>query len=232
MSSRLIQTVLFDLDGTLLDTAPDLAAALNATLQANGRPVLPFGTIRAVASHGAAALIRLGFGIEPDDARFEPLRQQLLDHYLAHIADQTRLFPGMEVVLVSLEARGLSWGVVTNKPHRLTRPLLSALELDRRAAGVVCGDTLRERKPHPAPLLHACALIGSTPRRCLYVGDAERDIRAGQAAGMATLVALFGYLMQGDRPESWGANALVREPGEILAWIEQAQADSGCFRRA
>jgi phosphoglycolate phosphatase len=219
--SRLpIQTLLFDLDGTLLDTAPDLATALNATLEANGHATLPYAAIRPVVSHGAAALIRLGFRLEPAHPQFDPLRGQLLAHYLAHIADRTRLFPGMEEVLCSVEARGLHWGVVTNKPRCLTEPLLEALGLHRRAAGVVCGDTLKERKPHPAPLLHACRLIGSTPEQCVYVGDAERDIEAGHNAGMATLVAMFGYLMEGDRPETWGADALIDTPSDILAWIQ------------
>jgi len=211
--------VLFDLDGTLLDTAPDLAAALNATLEANGRAALPFEQIRPLVSHGGSALIKLGFQLEPQHPQFEPLRAQLLDHYQAHIADHTRLFPGMEQVLSHIESRGLAWGVVTNKPAWLTEPLLEALDLRRRAAGVVCGDTLNERKPHPAPLLHACRLIGTTPEACIYVGDAERDIRAGHNAGMATLVALFGYLMESDRPEDWGASALIEQPADILAWL-------------
>lgn len=219
MSSPQIQTILFDLDGTLLDTAPDLAQALNATLQANGRAALSFEQIRPAVSHGGSALIRLGFQLEPQHPQFEPLRAQLLDYYQAHIADETRLFPGMEKVLEYIEARGLSWGVVTNKPGWLTEPLLEALDLQRRAASVVCGDTLNECKPHPAPLLHACKLIGTAPGQCLYVGDAERDITAGHNAGMTTLVALFGYLMDSDRPEDWGANALIQQPADILAWL-------------
>jgi len=212
-------TVLFDLDGTLLDTAPDLANALNAVMRANGRPSLPFEFIRPVVSHGGNALIELGFGLKPGDAGFEPLRQQLLDYYENNIAQQTRLFPGMDTVLDTIESRGLKWGVVTNKPGWLTDPLMAALHLTGRAAGIVSGDTLKERKPHPAPLLHACRLIGAEPRHCLYVGDAERDIQAGQNAGMTTLVALFGYLLDTDRPENWGATALVREPRDIIAWL-------------
>ncbi len=220
MSASHIQTVLFDLDGTLLDTAPDLASALNATLQANGRAALPFEKIRPVVSHGGSALIQLGFQLEPQHPQFESLRAQLLDYYQGHIADQTRLFPGMERVLSHIEGRGLSWGVVTNKPAWLTEPLLEALDLQRRAAGVVCGDTLKERKPHPAPLLHACKLIGTAPSQSIYVGDAERDIRAGHHAGMATLVALFGYLLESDHPEDWGASALIQHPADILAWLD------------
>jgi N-acetyl-D-muramate 6-phosphate phosphatase len=212
-------TVLFDLDGTLLDTAPDLADALNAVMRSNSLQPLPFEFIRPVVSHGGNALIELGFGLKPDQAGFESLRRQLLDYYENNIARRTRLFPGMEAVLETIESRGLNWGVVTNKPAWLTDPLMRALQLDRRAAGIVSGDTLTERKPHPAPLLHACRLIGSEPQQCLYVGDAERDIQAGRNAGMTTLVALFGYLLETDRPETWGATALIREPREILDWL-------------
>jgi phosphoglycolate phosphatase len=216
----MIQTVLFDLDGTLLDTAPDLANALNAVLELNGHPALPFETIRPVVSHGGRALIELGFGLAPEHPDFEPLRKQLLDYYLEHIADETTLFPGMNDVLESIEQSGRNWGVVTNKPGWLTGPLMDALDLTRRTTSIVSGDTLEERKPHPAPLLHACDLIGSKPGDCLYVGDAERDIEAGHNAGMTTLVAMFGYLMEQDRPETWGATALIQRPGEILDWVK------------
>lgn len=219
MNKQAIQTVLFDLDGTLLDTAPDLANALNAVLEANGHAPLPFDAIRPAVSHGGRALIELGFELPPGHPDFEPRRLQLLDYYLNNIAQHTRFFSGMEEVLEYIETHGLSWGIVTNKPGWLTNPLLAALKLDQRAAAIVCGDTLAERKPHPAPLLHACKLIGSKPEQCLYVGDAERDIQAGHNAGMATLVALFGYLMTEDKPEDWGANALIRHPAEILDWI-------------
>jgi phosphoglycolate phosphatase len=214
-----IQTVLFDLDGTLLDTAPDLANALNTVLQLNKQPPLPYEQIRPVVSHGGQALIQRGFNIGPDHPEFAALKNQLLDHYQAHIAEQTTLFPGMREVLNSIEQQGINWGVVTNKPAWLTTPLMDALDLSRRAAAIVCGDTLDERKPHPAPLLYACRTIGSKPENCLYVGDAERDIRAGHNAGMSTLLALFGYLMADDEPENWGATALIQQPSDILAWL-------------
>lgn len=219
MHNKKIQTVLFDLDGTLLDTAPDLANALNAVLESNGHAPLPFDAIRPVVSHGGKALIELGFEMQSDHPEFEPRRLELLDYYLNNIAQYTCLFPGMDEVLESIESQGLNWGIVTNKPAWLTDPLLEALKLDQRAAAIVSGDTLPERKPHPAPLLHACELIGSKPEHCLYVGDAERDIQAGHNAGMPTLVAMFGYLMAEDKPEEWGANALIRHPAEILDWI-------------
>ena len=219
MNNKKIQTILFDLDGTLLDTAPDLANALNAVLESNGHAPLPFDAIRPVVSHGGKALIELGFEMQSDHPEFEPRRLELLDYYLNNIAQYTCLFPGMEEVLESIESQGLNWGIVTNKPAWLTDPLLEALKLDQRAAAIVSGDTLPERKPHPAPLLHACELIGSTPEHCLYVGDAERDIQAGHNAGMPTLVAMFGYLLAEDKPEEWGASALIHHPAEILDWI-------------
>ena len=212
--------MLFDLDGTLADTAPDLAAALNAVLEANGKAPLPFESIRPVVSHGGMALIRLGFGLEPTHPDFEPLRQQLLRHYADHIAVHTRLFPGMDEVLEHIEQSGRNWGVVTNKPGWLTEPLMDALELMERAACVVSGDTLTERKPDPAPMLHACELAGSRNTECIYIGDAERDILAGKQAGMKTLIAGFGYIGSEDRPEDWGADALVDSPRQIIDWLQ------------
>lgn len=216
-----ITTVLFDLDGTLADTAPDLSAALNRVLLDNGREPLPFERIRPVVSNGAQALIRLGFGLAPGEDGFEPLRGQLLDAYAARLAVDTRLFPGMADLLTGLEQRGLRWGVVTNKPAFLTEPLIEQLGLTARAACIVSGDTLEQRKPHPAPLLHACQLTGSGAAQCLYIGDAERDIEAGRRAGMKTLVALFGYIESGHDPDAWGADGLVHAPLEVLEWLER-----------
>ena len=218
-----IRTVLFDLDGTLLDTAPDLADALNAVLLENRRAALPYEEIRGVVSHGGMALIRLGFGIPPSAPDFEPLRQRLLEIYLANIASRTRPFPGITELLDELERRGLNWGVVTNKPGWLTDPLLQQLSLHDRAACVVSGDTLTERKPHPAPMLHACRQAGSLPAQCVYVGDAERDIEAGRNASMYTLVALFGYFMADDRPLEWQADGSISQPLELLEWLDTRQ---------
>jgi phosphoglycolate phosphatase len=215
-----IRTILFDLDGTLLDTAPDLAAALNTVLAENQLAALPYESIRPVVSHGGTALITLGFKLQPDDPRFDPLRQRLLSEYRENISCHTTLFPGMAALLRDIEQRGLNWGVVTNKPGWLTDPLLKDLRLYDRAACVVSGDTLQERKPHPAPLLHACKLVNTPPRQCLYVGDAQRDIDAGKNAGMHTMVALFGYFTAHDQPHTWGATHLIREPGELLAWLD------------
>ena len=218
MSSAL-RTVLFDLDGTLADTAPDLAYALNCVRGERGHPALPYTEIRLHVSHGARALVRLGFGLEPEAPDFEPLRQRLIEVYAANLTRETRLFPGMAELLAGLEARGLNWGVVTNKPRHLTDPLMAQLGLTPRAACIVSGDTTGNPKPHPEPMFHACRLAGSEAVECLYVGDAERDIRAGENAGMRTLVALFGYLGDEDRPQSWGADGMVESPLEVLNWL-------------
>jgi len=215
-----LKTVLFDLDGTLADTAPDLADALNTVLGNNGKTPLPFEQIRPVVSHGGIALVRLGFGIEPEHPEFDALRQQLLDIYASGIANKTQLFPGMAELLNSIETAGMNWGVVTNKPAWLTEPLLDALQLTQRAASIVSGDTLPERKPHPSPLLYACEQAGSHSMECVYVGDAERDIVAGHRAGMKTVVALFGYIGKDDKPETWGADALLESPQHIKEWLQ------------
>ncbi len=217
----MIRTVLFDLDGTLADTAPDLARALNELLIERGRKPLPYETIRPQVSHGAKALIALGFGLGPEAPDFEALRQRLLAIYQAGLCRETKLFPGMAAVLDALPARGCNWGVVTNKPAFLTEPLMAALGLSARAACIVSGDSTAKRKPHPEPMRHACALAGSRPEQCLYVGDAERDVAAGKIAGMKTLVALFGYIGDNERPHTWGADGLVTEPAEILKWLNE-----------
>ena len=217
-----IRTVLFDLDGTLLDTAPDLAQALNAVLAENNRATLPYEAIRPVVSHGGIALIELGFGLEQSDPSFDPLRQRLLEIYRENISRLTRPFPGITELLEKLEKRGLGWGVVTNKPGWLTDPLLKDLDLYDRAVAVVSGDTLDERKPHPAPMLYACELANSEPGQCVYIGDAQRDIEAGINAGMHTLVALFGYLQEQDDPRNWQADDMIETPAGLLEWLDKS----------
>ena len=224
-SSTPIRTVLFDLDGTLLDTAPDLAYALNCVLQEQGREPLPFEVIRPVVSHGAIAITRLGFGLEPEHPDFAPLRERLLQIYLDNIARETRVFPGMSDLLDTIESQGMNWGVVTNKPARFTEPLMEALDLSARAACIVSGDTCTNRKPHPEPILYGCELAGSTAPQCLYVGDAERDIEAGRRAGLRTVVALFGYLGEADNPETWQADALLESPRDIADWLTKNSAN-------
>ncbi len=215
-----IRTVLFDLDGTFADTAPDLAWALNQVLIAHGRAPLPFAQIRPVVSHGGKALIRLGFGLDPESAEAAPLRQQFLDLYRDNICRETRLFPGLSEVLDTLDAEGHPWGIVTNKPAWLTDPLMEGLGLRQRAACIVSGDTTSRPKPDPTPVLHACEITDTPPEACLYVGDAERDIQAGRRAGTRTLVALFGYLADSDRPGQWGADGCIQHPKEILTWLQ------------
>jgi phosphoglycolate phosphatase len=210
--------LLLDLDGTLLDTAPDMGGALNRLLIEADRAPLPLASIRPVVSHGAIRLVSLGFP-EATGTEFERLRLRFLDLYSQNLAERTTLFPGIEHVLEELERLGLPWGVVTNKPGWLTDPLLVALGLDQRAGVVVSGDTVAERKPHPLPLLHAAGIVGVAPARCVYVGDAERDIQAGRAAGMTTVVAAYGYLSVDDDPATWQPTGIVAEPIELLDWI-------------
>lgn len=216
---RPIRLVLFDLDGTFADTAPDLAYALNCTLERHGRAPLPFDQIRPHVSHGGIALVRAGFGIDQDDPGFEQYRQDLLSIYKGNINRETRLFPGMAEVLGGLESRQLPWGIVTNKPDWLTDPLMEAMGLAQRAACIISGNTTAHSKPHPEPILYACRSLDCPPEACLYVGDAERDIEAGRRAGTATLTALFGYLDDGDTPEQWGADGEVNHPIEILTQL-------------
>ncbi|HFD32857.1 MAG TPA: HAD family hydrolase [Gammaproteobacteria bacterium] len=214
-----ISGVLFDLDGTLADTAPDLAYALNETLKLNNKAPLPFEKIRPVVSHGGIALIKLGFGFGPEEEKYESVRQQLLDIYLENIARETRLFPGVSELLAALENKHLPWGIVTNKPGWLTNPLMDKLNLSQRAACIVSGDTVSKNKPHPEPMYYACKQANIVPEKCIYVGDAERDIAAGRAAGMKTVAALFGYLLENDNPSDWQADYTINHPLELLEII-------------
>ena len=219
MTSSHIRTVLFDLDGTLADTAPDLADALNQVLEERCRRTLSFDTIRPIVSHGSHALIYLGFELAPGDEGFAEIQQRLLEIYRNNIANKTKLFPGMAEVLDEIERRGLNWGVVTNKPSSFTDPLMEALQLHQRAVCTISGDTTTNRKPHPEPMLLAASQAGTDPVHCLYIGDAERDIIAGRAAGMFTLAALFGYVGDHDTPGQWGAHGMIEQPHEILHWL-------------
>jgi phosphoglycolate phosphatase len=216
------RTVLLDLDGTLADTAPDLIHALNAVRTEDGLSALAAAAIRPHVSNGSRTLISIGFGTDESHPEFERRRLRFLKIYSQRLCVDTRLFPGMTEVIDEIEKRGHRWGVVTNKPAWLTEPLLRQLGLTTRATCVVSGDTVARAKPHPDPLLHAAAACDSAPADCVYVGDARRDIEAGRAAGMGTLVALFGYLSPGDDPVHWGADAMVRSPDEILGWIAPA----------
>ena len=208
-----LQAVFFDLDGTLVDSAPDLVVAMQRLRAELGETPVDVTAIGQVVSKGGRAMLRRGFA-DADDARIELLLPRFLDLYAEAIATHTRLYSGMDDVLTSLERSGIRWGVVTNKPGRLARALLAAIDLERRCAAMVSGDCLPLRKPDPAPLLHACALAGVVARRSVYVGDDMRDIEAGRRAGMKTVAAGWGYL-NGEDPHAWQADSVATSPGEL-----------------
>lgn len=222
----LADAVLFDLDGTFADTAPDMAAALNRLLARRDRPPVPLEEARCHVSSGSRGMLAVGFGLMPGDPDYEQLRSEYLDLYAADIHCETCLFPGIGELVEALEARGTCWGIVTNKPGWLTDPLLEAMALPSQPACVVSGDTAARAKPHPDPLFHACGMIDRDPLACWYVGDDQRDILAGRAAGMRTLAALYGYLGIELHPQEWGADGLLAHPLEVLRFLEAA-APSG-----
>jgi len=217
---RFARAVLLDLDGTLLDTAPDLIGSLNDLRREQDLPPLAAGELASVVSHGSGPLIRRGFSLETTDERFETLRQRFLAIYRDRVSRDTRPFPGMLDLLAGLEERGIPWGIVTNKPGWLTRPLIEALGLTDRAACLVTGDDLTRRKPDPFPIEEACRQLGLTPADCVIVGDARRDVEAGVRAGTLTLVALFGYINAEDRVSCWGADALIGHPLDVMRWLQ------------
>ena len=222
----MISSVFFDLDGTLADTAPDLAAALNQILQEQNKPALPLDTIRPAVSLGGNAMIKLAFAIEEDDSDFTDFRQRFLEIYHERLHQDTHVFPGIEDVLEYIEAKNMIWGVVTNKPEWLTLPVMEQLKLTQRAACIISGDSTEFRKPHPGPMLHACEVTQCDPITSLYVGDALRDIEAGRAAGMKTLVADYGYIAKNENPEVWDADGSISEPEEIIDWLEKENRPS------
>ena len=210
-----IRSVLFDLDGTLADTAPDLGFALNQQRLKRGMAELSVVDLRIHASSGARGLLQQGFGIGPEDAGYPEMRDEFLDLYEKNLARSSALFPGVSSLLNDIEDRGLTWGIVTNKAERFTFPLLRALRLTDRAACVICGDTTPHAKPHPAPLIEALSKIRASADQCIYVGDDERDVQAGHAAGMSVVVVRYGYLGNGRPPEEWGADLYVDSPAEL-----------------
>lgn len=214
-----IQAVLFDLDGTLVDTAPDLAAALNHVVAEEGLPTLPPEDIRPHVSRGGLALVQLAFQQHRQQHEMEPLRLRLLDYYLQHIADHSHLFDGFESVLETLENNAIPWGIVTNKPGWLTEPLLLALKLDQRSAVTISADTTAQKKPHPLPLTTAAELIDVDCKHCLYIGDDPRDIIAGNAAQMITVIAKYGYISENADLEQWQAQHHIDHPQQILDLI-------------
>jgi phosphoglycolate phosphatase len=211
-----IKTVLFDLDGTLIDTAPDMVSALDKLCIEEEQTVLPFEVVRPVVSNGSVALVKLAFGDDIEGERLEHLKSRYLKIYEQDVAVDSQLFEGTQTVLDYLSKHNMNWGVVTNKPGWLTLPLMKALGLDHQAACIVSGDSTENRKPHPEPMHYACELAGSTPDECMYVGDARRDIEAGNNAGMKTLIASYGYIGERENTGNWGADALINEPAGIL----------------
>ncbi|MGF7133538.1 2-phosphoglycolate phosphatase [Paraburkholderia sp. EB58] len=220
-SIGLCQAVLFDLDGTLADTAPDLAAAVNKMRHERGLEMVPLENLRPLASAGARGLIGGAFGIGPEHPEFAGMREEFLANYEADLCIETTLFQGIDAVLDELDARGVRWGIVTNKVARLTDPLVALLGLDLRAGCVVSGDTTPHSKPHPAPLLHAARMLDLPPERIVYVGDDLRDVQAGFAAGMVTVAAAYGYCGNDIPPTRWHAQHVVQSPAELQKLLRE-----------
>jgi phosphoglycolate phosphatase len=214
--------VLFDLDGTLIDSAPDLAGAANDLRRQHGLPPLSLESLRPMVGAGARGMVGVAFGAKPGDPDFEGLRDAFLARYAQRLLDETMVFDAMQPVLQALDEASVRWGVVTNKAARFTEPIVDGLGLRPRLAALVCGDTTPHSKPHPAPLQEAARQLGLDAGVCVYVGDDARDVVAGRAAGMATLVAEWGYLGDGAGVHEWGADAVLRVPSELLNWLELA----------
>lgn len=219
---RGVRAVLFDLDGTLIDSAPDLAGAANALRAEHGLDALPYEQLRPMVGAGARGMIGVAFGVAPGDERFEALRDAFLDRYERGLLNLTRPFDGVLSLLAALEAASLGWGIVTNKAARFAVPVARGLQLQPTADALICGDTTPHAKPHPEPLLEAARRMGVSPAQCVYVGDDLRDVQAGRAAGMATVAASWGYLGLGEGIEAWGADAVIDRPAELLNWLELA----------
>ena len=215
-----IHAVLFDLDGTLLDTAPDLVNALNTLLVKKDKSPLALEQVRNYVSQGSVALTRLGFPEIKDEATFNALRLELLDLYAQTICVDTKFFEHMEDLLATIESQNVPWGVVTNKPDWLTQPLLQTLSLTKRAACIVSGDTVPQRKPLPDPLLHACKLMDVSPIYSIYIGDDPRDVYAGNAAGMYTCIARYGYIDPVREVDRWGADFTIASPKDLMQYIQ------------
>ncbi len=211
--------VLFDLDGTLADTAPDLVAALNSVLSSLGREEVELATGRWWVAQGSVGLIQNSLRITAEQASSSPYRQQLLDAYASNLCVRTRLFPGIDRLLEKLQCRQIPWGIVTNKPARFTDPLLDQLNFEQRPAVVISGDTLSRAKPDPLPLLHACEIIGVKPSNTFFVGDDQRDVLAGKAAGMATVGVTWGYSPP-QEAKSWGAHWIASNAQRLIQILE------------
>ncbi len=215
----MIRAVLFDLDGTFADTAPDLAAALNHVRATRNLPPLPLQVLRPQASHGSAGLLKTGMGVTPDSPEFTALRDIFLAHYTDNICVHTKLFEGMAELISTLESRNVAWGIVTNKPQRFTVPLMQALGYAERAACLISGDTCAHAKPHPEPMLRACEKIGVTATECLYLGDDRRDMEAANAVAMRGIIANYGYVSDDVSIANWQAYGSLDHPLQLLSYL-------------
>ena len=220
----MLEAVLFDLDGTLADTAPDLGGTINFLLAEEGRPQQPLAALRPYVSQGVRGMLWAGFGISKSHADYERLANRFLDIYASRLCDESQLFDGIAELLDALESMGLHWGIVTNKRMRFTDPLVELLSLSPRTCCVVSGDTTAEAKPSALPVLHACKLLRCSPSRTLYVGDDLRDIQAGRNAGCLTVAAAYGYLGDSGPPETWGADLVIEHPAELTAYLAKRVA--------
>lgn len=220
-SKNAIEAVLFDLDGTLIDTAPDFVQVLNALRAEKSMAPLPFSTIRQQVSNGARALVELSFGKEESNPEFAQILEQLLINYEQNLAVKSCLFDGLNDALLMLEQQKIPWGIVTNKPSRFTNPLVKGLNLEERCAVAICPDHVTHRKPHPEPILKACKEIGAAPENTIYVGDHLRDIEAGRNANNITVAAAWGYLNEGENPEHWNADITLKTPQGFFEWLNR-----------
>lgn len=214
------KALLFDLDGTLLDTASDMVNAVNILLAQQGMAEKPLKELKPYVSQGGLMLVSRGFGFDPEDAASKELWRRYQEVYGANICIQTRMFPGLEQVLGHLSSRSIQWGIVTNKPERFTRPLIQTVPLPCLPGCVVSGDTLSVSKPDPEPVLYACTELGVRPDQAIMIGDDERDIIAGREAGCLTLAANWGYIEPDDNPSAWGADGILSSPGDIMQWLD------------
>ncbi len=219
-SARPARAVLFDLDGTLADTLPDLSHALSQAMAEHDVAPVSAAVLRPFVSRGARAMAAQACANQVDATTLEKIVARFLALYGAGVSRHTRLFDGIPALLDELQRRAIPWGIVTNKRREYTEPLMSALDPRARAACIVSGDSTANAKPHPQPLLHACKLMGGDPRQCVYVGDAQNDVLAARRAGMYSVVALYGYIAPGDDPRNWQADATINAPHELLAWID------------
>ena len=214
--------MLFDLDGTLIDTAPDMAAALDILCDEERHARRPYSDIRPIVSNGSVALVKLAFGNDMDLQTLESLKKRYLEIYQEHLAVHSQLFDEMDNLLLQLERNGIKWGVVTNKPGWLTEPLMQSLGLHERAACIVSSDSTNNRKPHPEPMFYACRLTDAQPDECVYIGDARRDIEAGHNAGMKTIIAEYGYIEDSENTEDWQADHSIQSPSQIFSLISKS----------